>query len=127
MIKPVAQSDSGEFVARASLRVGGAGQFQRHGDVLQRGHGRDQMKGLEYDADMAAAEAGQGILVEFAEVLRRRLSTVPESACSRPAITINKRRFSRAGRADEANCLAISYMQIDIFEDMNAGRALPER
>ena len=34
-----------------------AGQFQRHGDVLQRGHGRDQVEGLEHDADMLRAAA----------------------------------------------------------------------
>ena len=38
-----------------------------------------------------------------------------------------QRRFARAGRADQADRLAAPYMQVDIFEDMNAGRALPER
>ena len=40
-----------------------AGQLQRDGDVLQRGHGGDEVKGLEDDADAVAAQAGQGVLV----------------------------------------------------------------
>src|SRR5262249_16958234 len=30
-------------------------------------------------------------------------------------------------RAHQANCLASAYMQVDVFEDMNTGRAMPER
>ena len=74
--------------ARALERVGGAGQFQRHRDVFQRRHGRDQVEGLEHDADIAAAEARQRVLVERAEILagdRHR----PVSARSSPAITIS--------------------------------------
>ena len=66
--RPTAASSS-RGALEASAR---AGELQRHRDVLQRRHGRDQMEGLEHDADIAAAEARQRILVERAEILRRR-------------------------------------------------------
>ena len=49
-----------------------AGQLERHRDVLERRHGRDEMEGLEDDADIAAAEARQRVLAERAERLARR-------------------------------------------------------
>jgi hypothetical protein len=67
MMQPVAKPDRGQLLRRAFGRVGIAGEFQRHRDVFQRGHGRDQMERLEYDADLAAAEAGEGVLVEGIE------------------------------------------------------------
>ena len=38
-----------------------------------------------------------------------------------------QRRFARAGGTDQADRLAAAYIQVDVFEDMNAGRSLPER
>ena len=109
-----------------SLRVGDAGQFQRHRHVLQRGHGRDQVERLEHDADMAAAEARQRVLVERAQVLagdRHRAGVGP----LQPGHHHQQRRFARAGRPDQADCLAAAYIQVDVLEDMDAGRPLPER
>ena len=54
-------------------------------------------------------------------------TTEPVSARSNPAVTMSKRRLARARRSDQADCLAAAYMQVDVFEDMNAGRAPPER
>ncbi len=52
---------------RAVQRVRRAGELQRQGDVLQRGHGRDKMEILEYDAHMITAKHREGILVEAGE------------------------------------------------------------
>ena len=38
-----------------------------------------------------------------------------------------QRRFARAGRSDQANRLAAAYIEVDVFENMDAGRAVPER
>ena len=51
----------------------------------------------------------------------------PVSARSSPARTISSVVLPGAGRPDQANRLAASYMQIDVFEDMNPGRAAAER
>ena len=67
MMQSVAEPDRLQLLRRALRSVGIAGKLERDGDVLERRHGRDQMEGLEDDADLAAAEAGQRVLVEGIE------------------------------------------------------------
>src|SRR5438067_1862264 len=67
MVQALAESDGRQLLRRPLGRVRIAGELQRHGDVFQRRHGRDQMKRLEHDADLAAAEAGQRNRVEGIE------------------------------------------------------------
>ena len=64
VMQAVAESDRAKFLRRAPRRIGIAGELQRHRDILQRRHGRDQMEGLEHDADLTAAKPRQRILVE---------------------------------------------------------------
>ena len=84
------------------------------------------MEGLEHDADIAAAEARQRVLVERAEGLARDHDRAGVGALQ-PGHDHQQRRFARAGGADQADRLAAPYMQVDVFEDMNARRAAPER
>ena len=84
------------------------------------------MEGLEDDADIAAAEARQRILAERAERLARHHDRAGVGALE-PGHDHQQRRFAGARRADQADRLARSYMQVDVFEDMNARRAPPER
>ena len=67
VMQALAKPDRCQLLRGAISRVGIAGEFQRHRDVFQRRHGRDQVKRLEHDADLAAAEAGQRVLVEGIE------------------------------------------------------------
>jgi hypothetical protein len=67
--EPLAKPDRGQLPLGARKCIARAGEFERHGDVFQRRHGRDQVEGLEYDADSAAAKARQRVLVELAQVL----------------------------------------------------------
>ena len=57
------------------------------GDVFQRRHGRDQVERLEHDADMVAAEAGQLVLVQSAQILPATRSN-PLVGRSSPAMII---------------------------------------
>ena len=57
MGQPMAQPDGVQRLRRARHGVARAGEFQRHRDVLQRGHGRDQVERLEHDADRARGAA----------------------------------------------------------------------
>ena len=66
--EPMVESHRLERRAGAFERVRPSRQFQRHGDVLQRRHGGDEMEGLEHDADAAAAEKGQRILVHPVQI-----------------------------------------------------------
>ena len=117
----LAQPDRGQFPRGAFIGVGDAGDLQRHRDIFQRRHGRDEVERLEYDADIAAAKARQCVLVEPAEVF----------ACDDDAAGVGplksghhhqQGRFAGAGRADQADRLAAAYIEVDVFEDMNAGR-----
>ena len=75
---------------------------------------------------MAAAEARQRVLVELVQVLaghRHRAGVGP----LQPGHHHQQRGFAGAGRPDQANRLAAAYIEVDVFEDMNAGGALPER
>ena len=51
------------------------------------------MERLEHDADLAAAEAGEGVLVEGIERRAVDTTTSPLSGRSNPAITISKVDF----------------------------------
>ena len=51
----------------------------------------------------------------------------PVSVRSSPARTISSVVFPEPEGPNQANRLAASYMQIDVFEDMNPGRAPAER
>src|SRR5579883_91754 len=62
MPEPPGETDRRELGFGAFECVGRAGKLQRSGDVLQRRQGRDQMKGLEDDADPGAAKLRQRVL-----------------------------------------------------------------
>ena len=66
-MQAIAEADRCQLLRRAFRRVGIAGKLERHRDILQRRHGRDQVERLEDDADLAAAEARQRVLVEGIE------------------------------------------------------------
>ena len=104
MMQAVAEPDRGKFLRRALRRVGIAGELERHGDILQRRHGRDQMKRLEDDADLAAAEARQRVLVEGIErrAVDHHLSAI---RTLQPRHHHQQRGFARARRADQADRL----------------------
>src|SRR5262249_21709999 len=87
---------------------------------------RNQVKRLENNAHVTAAKARQFVLIKAAQVLARD--------GHRAGICVFKAghdhqegRFARTGGTNETDCLAAPYMQVDIFEDMNAGRPVPER
>ena len=70
VVQPLASPTAASSRAARSWASGDAGELERHRDVLQRRHGRDEVEGLEHDADIAAAEARQRVLVERAERAR---------------------------------------------------------
>ena len=84
----VAEADRAQRRLGAVEGVGAAGEFQRDRDVLQRRHGRDQVEGLEHDADMVAAEARQRVLVHAPRGRGRRRASGPPVGRSSPASSI---------------------------------------
>src|SRR5436190_14679184 len=64
VVHAIAQADRGKLGRSALECVRLPRQFERHRDILQGGHGWDEVKRLEYDSDIFSAEAGEGILIE---------------------------------------------------------------
>jgi hypothetical protein len=126
MVSPLGETDGGELVRGALLGFGSAGKFQRHGDVLEGRHGWNQVKGLEYDPYIATAEAGEGIFTQVPERFtgNDHLAGVGPFEAGHDH---EQGRFAGTRGSDQADRLAASYIQIDVLEDMNAGRAPSER
>ena len=104
-----AQADRGKLALGACQRVGRAGEFERDCDVFQRRHGRDQMERLKDDADGAAAKTRQLIFIEPAQILagdRNRSRVGPLQAGHHH----EQRRLAGAGRTEEADRLAPTYI-----------------
>ena len=62
----MAQAHRLQFLRRPRERIGQTRQFQRHGDIFQRRHRRQQMEGLQDDAYPPASRPRQPILVQRA-------------------------------------------------------------
>src|SRR5262249_57147125 len=110
---------------REIMRITDGGKLQRHGDVYQRRHGRNEMEGLKDDADISPPEARQRVFAQWAEVLAGdddRSSIGP----LQPGHDHEQGRFARARRTDQTDRLAASYVQVEVFEDMNTGSAPPK-
>ncbi len=125
-MQAMAEPDGGQFLRCAPGGVGIAGEFQRHRDVLQRGHGRDQMERLEHDTDLTATEARQRVLVEGIErrAVHHHLSAV---RTFQPRHHHQQGRFARTRRSNQADRLARCHTKADIFQDMYACGAGAER
>ena len=71
MLSPPAQAHGGKLACGALVRVIEAGKFQRHGHIFQRGHRRNEVERLEYDADIAPTKSCQRIFAQRVEGLAR--------------------------------------------------------
>ena len=105
--------------------VGDAGKLERHRDVLERRHGRDQVEGLEDDADIAAAKARERVLVEAGQIARRPTATEPVSARSSPAMTISSVDLPEPDGPTRPTASPLPISRLDVLEDMDARRAAP--
>ena len=84
------------------------------------------MKRLKDDADGAAAKAGQLIFIEPAQIL----AGDRDGARIGPLQTGHhhqQRRLAGAGRAEQADGLAATYIEGDVAQDVDAGGAAAER
>ena len=125
MIEAAAKPDRGNLALRACECVVRAGKLERHGDVLQRRHGRNQVEGLEDDADILAAETR-----ESSSLSLRRSSRRPHRAGvgrSSPVITISSVDLPEPDGPEQADGFAAPYIEVDVSQDMNAGGAAAER
>ena len=126
MCEAAGQPHLREFGPCALGCVAYSGEVKRGRDVFERGHGRNEVKGLEHDADALAAKAREGVLVLGPELDAVDLNF----AFIWPLETGHdheQRRFARPGWADEANRLTATNIERHILEDMNARGAVAKR
>ena len=86
-----------------------------------------EMEGLEDDADMAAAEARQRVLVEIAAGLRRRRRPRRYRGRSSPVITISSVDLPEPDGPSRATASPRPILRSMSSQDMNAGGAAAER
>lgn len=77
MSEAVGEADGGELGRGARGVTGDGCEFERDGDIFERGHGGDEVKGLQDDADAAAARPGKAVFIE-----RRKVSVGDEHAAT---------------------------------------------
>ena len=109
MVEARGQPDRVQLGSRRGRRRRGAGQLQRHRDVFQRRHGRDQMEGLEDDADMVPRKRASRPRRARGDPARR-----PDRTGVRPLQSGHHHqqgRLAGARRTEQADRLAAAYMR----------------
>jgi len=66
VVEPFVQTYSGKLIARALVRINKSSEFEGHRDILERGHGRNQVEGLKNNSDMTATKTRQRVFIEIA-------------------------------------------------------------
>ena len=121
----MAKADLGETPGCGRKSITPPAELKRKSYIFERRHRWDQMKGLEHNADVRAAQPGQRIFVERAEVV----SIEPHSSGTRPleaAHHHHNRRFSGARGTDEAHRLAGGYRERDAAENVDGPGCAPQ-
>jgi len=90
--------------------IGHAHQLKRHGDILQRRHGWDQVEALEHHAHPAQPETGQRILAHAGDVGASH-DHAPGCRLLKACRHHQKRGLAGAGGAGERNGLAYTDVQ----------------
>jgi hypothetical protein len=110
-----ARTEAGEADARQQgldawrmLAGGDAGEQQRHRDVLRHGQRRQDMEGLEHEADAPGAQRGARRFVEALTMSTRLGPTrmAPASAVLQPGDAVEQRALADPGFADQGDDLA---------------------
>ena len=101
-----------------------AGDRQRQQDVLARVEDRQQVEGLEDEADLLAPQQRQRAVVERRRARRRRASTVPLVGRSSPASSVHERRLARARRAHDRREAAAREGDVDAGQRVDGDLAL---
>ena len=121
----VGEPDIGEFALGPLEGVGVTGKFQRHGDVFQRRHVRDQVEGLEDDADVLAAECRELVLGQTRQFLAGNLDHALVGTLE-PGEHHQKRRLAGAGWPDDADRFAPRDVEIEALQNMHGAMAATE-
>ena len=114
-----------EFAGSTREGITRACEFERHRHVFERVHRRNEVKRLEHDTDLTAAEPGERILVESADLDAGN----GDDAAVRPLQAGDHHQeggFARSRRPDEADRLTVADFEGNIPEDVNAAGTMTE-
>ena len=118
MRQAMAEPDPGERRGGRRESVAVAGQFERDRDIFQRGHRRQQVKRLEHDADMAAAQPRQPILAERCEIAAGQRDP-PGARALETGQHHQHGRFAGARRTEQCHGLARRDGQRNAAQDID--------
>ena len=117
-LRPTASSAA----AARAVGVAMTGEFQRHRDIFQRGHGGDQVKRLEHDADARPAHPGERVLIHRGDASGR-----PGRSCrrwrapARPAASAGWSSPTRTGPSKPKR-LAVGDVEVDATKNVDRSR-----
>ena len=117
-----AKPDRIQRLARSAMASRTPGQFQRHGDILQRRHGRDQVERLEHDADRRRAAGGPARPRPSPVTAWPASRMLPAVARSSPASTISRLVLPEPDGPDDADRLARRDVEVDAAQDVDRPR-----
>lgn len=118
VIGAVGEADGVKFFHRAVKGIAVTRQFQRRGDVFQRGHRGHKVEALEHDAHVIAAKTGQRVFVHRAEILPQGGNLAPRGKLE-PAHQHQERGFARTGGTDKTEGFPFRNVKRDAMQDFD--------
>ncbi len=118
MAEPVTEPDALELGRRHAQRIGAPGQFERDGDIFQRGQGAHQVESLEDDPHILPTEAGQPVLGQAGKIGAGHPHPSGTGAFQ-PGHHHQEARFAGSRRSDHAQGFSRPKAQIDIGQDID--------
>ena len=121
MVMARGKSDIGKGGLGALERISPIEELERQRHILDRGHSRDQVKGLKYDADGAASHLGEPVLAHSREVLARN-EHLPRCGGFEPCHDHQERRLSGAAWSHQRNRLPFRRRKVDAAQNLDRSR-----
>ncbi len=122
----IGKSDGRKLALGALERIGNTGELERHGDIFNRRHGRDQVKRLKHNPDLPPAKLGERVLTEFSDVFAGDRDRAGVGALE-TGHHRQQGRLPRARWANQTDGFAAADGQRHVLEDVNARWASAER
>src|SRR6185295_18277858 len=125
MLKAVAEPDAPELFCSARKGIGGASELEGYGDVLERGHGGNEMKGLKDDAEIVTAKTREAVFAHAHEILAHH-DDLARGGAFEPGSDEKERGLAGTRRPDDSNRLAFVCGEVDPAQDLDGPGAAHE-
>jgi len=117
MADPMTQAHGLEFGQSLGEGIANTVKFQRHGDVFQRRHGRQEMEGLQHDANPSTPCHRKRIFIER-PIVDTRDTNLTLASLFQPCQNSHQRGFSRSGWPQYRNAGATLYIEINALQNI---------